>query len=118
MRYVDADKLYPDCRTIDGKLAISQSQLANATTVEPETMQLALIDDIRQKQMSADKAFLEGYEKGKSERPQGEWIMNKTSARGRNYTCTFCKNVSRNKFKFCPSCGARMVKDGGEKEKL
>ena len=50
----------------------------NATTVEPETMRLALIDDIRQKQMSADKAFLQGYEKGyekgKTEKPQDEWI--------------------------------------------
>lgn len=36
----------------------------NATTIEPETMRLALIDDIRQKQMAADKAFLQGYEKG------------------------------------------------------
>ena len=42
------------------------------------------------------------------ERPQGEWIMNKTSARGRNYTCTNCKKVSRNKFDFCPNCGADM----------
>ncbi len=50
----------------------------NAQTVEPETMRLALIDDIRQKQMSADKAFLQGYEKGyekgKNERTQGGWI--------------------------------------------
>lgn len=44
----------------------------------------------------------------KDERPQGEWIMNKTSARGRNYTCTICKKVSRNKFDFCPNCGADM----------
>ena len=34
MRVIDADKLYPDCLTNDGKLAISQSQLANAPTVE------------------------------------------------------------------------------------
>jgi len=33
MGLVDADKLYPDCMTKDGKLAISQSQLANAPTV-------------------------------------------------------------------------------------
>lgn len=44
----------------------------------------------------------------KNERPQGKWIMNKTSARGRNYTCTICKKVSRNKFDFCPNCGADM----------
>lgn len=37
-----------------------------------------------------------------------EWIMNKTSARGRNYTCTACKKVSRNKFHYCPNCGRRM----------
>jgi len=46
----------------------------NAPTVEPETSRLALIEDIRKKQMDADKAFLEGYERGKNERPQGEWI--------------------------------------------
>lgn len=33
MRLIDADKLYPDCMTKDGKLAISQSQLADAPTV-------------------------------------------------------------------------------------
>lgn len=46
------------------------------------------------------------------ERPQGEWIMNKTSARGRNYTCTNCRKVSRNKSEFCPKCGADMRGDG------
>lgn len=42
------------------------------------------------------------------EKPKGEWIMNKTSARGRNYTCTNCQKVSRNKSEFCPKCGADM----------
>lgn len=42
------------------------------------------------------------------ERPLGEWIMNKTSARGRYYTCTNCKKVSRNNFDYCPMCGADM----------
>lgn len=42
------------------------------------------------------------------ERPKGEWIMNKTSKRGRNYTCTNCEKISRNKFSFCPNCGAEM----------
>ncbi|MBQ1293482.1 MAG: hypothetical protein IIY21_05555 [Clostridiales bacterium] len=45
------------------------------------------------------------------ERPHGKWIMNKTSARGRNYTCTNCKKVSRNKYNFCPNCGADMRGD-------
>ena len=34
MRLVDADKLYPDCMTKNGTLAISQGQIANAPTVE------------------------------------------------------------------------------------
>ncbi len=34
MRCIDADKLYPDCMTKNGTLAISQSQIANAPTVE------------------------------------------------------------------------------------
>lgn len=42
------------------------------------------------------------------EQPTGEWIMNKTSARGRNYTCTHCNKVSRNKFAYCPKCGVKM----------
>jgi len=37
MRYIDADKLYPDCLTKDGRLAISQSQIANAPTVDTTT---------------------------------------------------------------------------------
>ena len=34
MRLNDADKLYPDCLTKEGTLAISQSQIAEAPTVE------------------------------------------------------------------------------------
>ena len=37
MRCVDADKLYPDCMTKKGELAISQSQLANAPTIIQST---------------------------------------------------------------------------------
>ena len=36
MRIIDADKLYPDCLTKEGTLAISQSQIANAPTIEPD----------------------------------------------------------------------------------
>lgn len=34
MRLIDADKLKPDCITKDGRIAISQSQLANAPTID------------------------------------------------------------------------------------
>ena len=37
MRLIDADKLYPDCMTKKGTLAISQSQIADAPTVEIPT---------------------------------------------------------------------------------
>lgn len=36
MRLIDADKLYPDCVTKTGKLAISQSQIAEAPTIESD----------------------------------------------------------------------------------
>lgn len=36
MRLIDADKLYPDCLTKNGRLAISGNQIANAPTVEPK----------------------------------------------------------------------------------
>ena len=38
MRLIDADKLKPDCLTKDGRLAISQSQIANAPTVHPNDL--------------------------------------------------------------------------------
>lgn len=56
MRCVDADKLYPDCMTKDGKLAISQSQLANAPTVK---FSLMPADETK------EEAYKRGYEKGK-----------------------------------------------------
>ena len=36
MRLIDADKLRPDRMTVGGGVAISQSQIANVPTVEPE----------------------------------------------------------------------------------
>ena len=44
MRPIDADKLYPDCLTKEGTLAISQSQIANTTTIEPEQHEIGYSD--------------------------------------------------------------------------
>lgn len=64
-RLIDADKLYPDCLTKEGTLAISQSQIANAPTVEESYKDLYI-----------DLGYEQGYERGKSERPtNGDIIM-------------------------------------------
>lgn len=51
-RLIDADKLYPDCVTKKGTLAISQNQIANAPTVEYPFYA---------------EAYQTGYEEGKNE---------------------------------------------------
>ena len=57
MRLIDADKLYPDCMTKNGTLAISQSQIANAPTVEPERLKGAwdFIDKLDDDNFPMDK---------------------------------------------------------------
>lgn len=92
MRLIDADKLYPDCLTKYGRVAISHSQIANATTVE------------------------------EPERPKGEWIIAFHDCIGRYYLCSCCKEgravingvdyLSLDEFEFCPHCGAEMQKGG------
>lgn len=105
MRLIDADKLYPDCMTKDGKLAISQSQLANAPTVD--------IKDIYQE--GHYDGHLEGYTKAiNEEKPQGEWI---NPADCLCYQCSNCGEYTNNEgtvaeglFDYCPKCGAKMQK--------
>lgn len=89
-RLIDADDFF---RTFP-ELAIDP--YINAPTVDADLCEYS------------DKLWKAAYERGKNERPHGEWIMNKTSARGRYYTCTNCKKVSRNNFDYCPMCGADM----------
>lgn len=63
------------------------------------------------------------------ERPQGEWITNKEyidkefnghyegSCFNSPYNCSCCGySPEDNRPKFCPNCGARMVKGGGEND--
>lgn len=96
MRLIDADKLYPDCLDKTGRLAISQSQIANAPTVP--------LPD-----------FKEGYKQairdGKTNfsRPQGEWVIDKEHTKNPLlwYKCNLCC-VYHSPTNYCPNCGADM----------
>lgn len=114
MRLVDADKIYPDCMTKDGKLAISQSQLANVPTVENITVFCE----------SASKEELEDFKKELEKvvrRPQGTWIVTAEDNHGvHRICCPFCHfekgrenssiiTVTFTKFpNFCEKCGAKL----------
>lgn len=102
-RLIDADKLHPDCFTKDGKLAISQSQIADAPVVEICT---SVIED---------RAYCRGLEDSKKiARPQGEWIYDSDhSITIDMYKCSVCDGYGHTHFNFCPNCGAAMRK--GEK---
>ena len=58
------------------------------------------------------RAFDEGYEKGKADRPQGEWLFKKIMD---DYhvtaQCSICKE-RRRMDNYCPNCGARMKRSG------
>ncbi len=110
MRLIDADKIHPDCMTKDGKLAISQSQLANAPTVP--------LSDFKD---GYKQAIIDG--KTNFSRPKGEWIDDTST----NYYCHYYANCNRCGYhidvhenrgyhNFCPSCGADMRKGAGENE--
>lgn len=76
MRPIDADKLYPDCLTKEGKLAISQSQIAEAPTVERKPFATVTFDKDELDRI-VDERVIEPIKNGElvinEERPH-EWI--------------------------------------------
>ena len=65
-------------------------------------------------------AFMRGYEKGKADRPQGEWIDAEIPLESGGsmpiQACNLCKTFYPLEYtggghRFCPNCGAKMVKD-------
>ena len=63
------------------------------------------------------RAFDEGYEKGKADRPQGEWIDAEIPLESGGsmpiQVCNLCKTFyplayTGGGHRFCPNCGARM----------
>ena len=108
MRLINADKLHPDCMTKDGKLAISQSQIANAPTVVNEYTK-GFADGER----SGRHFPLTDEEKGILVRqwlPQGEWIFVSRNC----WKCPYCQELTNEGKNFCPNCGASMMKGGTE----
>ena len=70
----------------------------------------------------SDKLWRNAYERGKADRPQGEWFKDENG----DYRCSECGGCEeqfiygtenwygRGESKFCPSCGARMKGVGDE----
>ena len=108
MRLIDADKIYPDCVTEGGKLAISQSQLADAPTVS-----FMISPDYVTELENLNKELIRQLEE--VERPQGEWIDT-----GLEYKCNKCgvrydiDITEITDFKFCPNCGAEMASNSAK----
>ena len=89
------------CRACDigDELLDLQDIIDNAPTVETYYTE----DDI----LEAEK---EGYERGKNERPQGEWELH-----GMIYYCSECGHYcGESGDNFCGNCGADMRKGGAE----
>ena len=118
MRIIDADKLYPDCMTKDGKLAISQSQLANAPTVEPFEPDYVGAERVKARQRGYEQGYHEGMKIGKTLNPkikQGEWKRGEFGS-----YCSICGYAEyrylgtgpKHDHNFCPECGADMRKGG------
>ena len=99
MRLINADKLHPDCLTTKGTLAISQSQIANAPTVD------AIVNTIEV-------------------RPQGKWKITRLQNNFDDVYCPFCNaRPTRSEYgyylldKFCHDCGARLEGYIGDENK-
>lgn len=46
----------------------------------------------------------------------GEWILMPMLPVNHRYKCSICKRHHRERYDYCPSCGARMLKEDGEEE--
>ena len=113
MRCIDADKLYPDCLTKNGTLAISQSQIANAPTVPQDCSECKRFDfpyvTINVEFTEEEKQeIIEKVRKNLLARPQGEWVENLMHTT----ICSNCGGIRRDNrvdyIAFCNKCGADM----------
>ena len=102
-RLIDADKLYPDCLTKEGTLAISQSQIANAPTVS-----FMISPDYVTELQNLNKELVKQLEE--AERPTGKWIYHEDwkNEGGCGYECSCCGRTYDYDMNFCGYCGADM----------
>ena len=61
----------------------------------------------------SDKLWQKAYERGKADRPSGEWIDRSDGGRilnpwWENYECNRCGYYGSGTWNFCPSCGSKM----------
>lgn len=120
MRLIDADELIETYEketgyswNAKGILECPKCFIDNAPTVEPDCKSCKQYDD------GYNYGLNIGYNKGKKERPQGEWIK----AQGEwvtdtvykiGFKCSECDGHFEYPYNFCPNCGARMQKGGAE----
>ena len=114
-RLIDADKLYPDCLTKAGRVAISQSQIANAPTVEyPEAITIKCdTEEDKQKLLSALRNASARLElRVEEEGSTGKAIIRSNGDMSNYYICSECHKAIDGWDEFCRHCGARMEAEG------
>lgn len=55
--------------------------------------------------------------KAYKEAPQGEWMYDGFCVTTSQYKCSVCRMPSLDRSKFCPNCGARMIKEADDEDK-
>lgn len=68
------------------------------------------MDMERMIQEAYDNGYLRGYEKGKADRPSGEWIEAEEDWRHQIefWRCSECGHATSTMYNFCSNCGADM----------
>lgn len=92
------------------------TQVCNGVEIESvEVVGVATIDNAPPiEDTPVYRLWKQAYERGKAERPQGEWIIVKDERYGDNVKCPFCeKELAGTDLNFCCKCGASMR--GGER---